>query len=243
MSDTLVYLGLCCDSMLTAFSLSSDKVQTFAKLREQILSWQPVSLVCLQKIIGKCISFSLFVPAKLFTREMNLVVSRALKSRNLSRSLASFERNLNTGDSLTHGKATSPYVKKAMFYSPWCHTRLAQDGEGHCWTVMVKSYKRLVTHGVKQCGLVQFIWKRQLLFSYALVLGWCCQESSCWHSGGQLSAAWLLGKAVHQLSFYAGRPERSFWTTVDFNMAVSLQLNKSADHPGDAPSCQLWTPP
>lgn len=39
-------------------------------------------LVSIQKIIGKCISFSLVVPvAKLFTKEMNLAVSRALKSK------------------------------------------------------------------------------------------------------------------------------------------------------------------
>ena len=78
----LVYLGLCCDSTLIAFSLPSDKIRQFAELREQILSEQSVSLVCLQKIIGKCISFSLVVPAaKLFTREMNLAVSRSLKSK------------------------------------------------------------------------------------------------------------------------------------------------------------------
>ena len=41
-----------------------------------------MSLVSIQKIIGKCISFSLVVPAaKLFSREMNLAVSRALKSK------------------------------------------------------------------------------------------------------------------------------------------------------------------
>ena len=78
----LVYLGLCCDSTLTAFSLPSDKIQKFAELREQILFEQCVSLVSIQKIIGKCISFSLVVPAaKLFAREMNLAVSRALKSK------------------------------------------------------------------------------------------------------------------------------------------------------------------
>lgn len=79
---TLVYLGLCCDTIFTAFSLPRDKIQMFAELREQILSEQSVPLVCLQKVIGKCISFSLVVPAaKLFTREMNLAVSKTLKSK------------------------------------------------------------------------------------------------------------------------------------------------------------------
>ena len=74
----LVYLGLCCDSTLRAFSLPSDKIQKFSELREQILSERSVSLVSIQKIIGKCIFFSLVVSAaKLFTREMNLAVSQS----------------------------------------------------------------------------------------------------------------------------------------------------------------------
>ena len=64
-----LYLGHCCDSTLTAFSLPYDKTQMFAELQEQILSEQYVSLVCLLKIIGKCIPFTLVVPAaKLFAR-------------------------------------------------------------------------------------------------------------------------------------------------------------------------------
>ena len=55
--QNLVYLGFCCDSTITAFSLPSDKFQKFAELREQIVSEQSVSLVCLQKVIGKCFSF------------------------------------------------------------------------------------------------------------------------------------------------------------------------------------------
>ena len=60
------------------------RLQPFLCLRtryEQILSVQSAPSICLQKIIGKCISFSLVVPAaKLFTREKNLALSRALKS-------------------------------------------------------------------------------------------------------------------------------------------------------------------
>ena len=85
----LVYLRLCCDSTLTAFSLPSDKIQMFAKLREQILFEQSVSLVCLQKIIGKCISFSLVVPA-----EMNLAVPRAFKSENFVKIIGPLRKEL-----------------------------------------------------------------------------------------------------------------------------------------------------
>ena len=47
-------------------------------------------------------------------------------------------------------------------------------------------------------------------FSYASVFWRCGEESSRWRSGGQLSAAWLLGKAVRKLSFYAWGFKRSF---------------------------------
>ena len=78
----LDYLGLCCDSTLTALSLPSDKIQKLARLREQILSVQSAPSICLQKIISKCIYFRLVVPAaKLFTREMNLALPRAFKSK------------------------------------------------------------------------------------------------------------------------------------------------------------------
>ena len=80
----LVFLGLVCDSTLLAFLLPPDKIQQFSLLRENILSQKQVTIVTLQKLIGKCVSFSLVVPAaKLFTREMNIAMTKAMRSRQL----------------------------------------------------------------------------------------------------------------------------------------------------------------
>ena len=80
----LVFLGLTCDSTLLAFLLPSDKVQKFSILRESILSRKYVTIISLQKLIGKCVSFSLVVPAaKLFTRAMNIAMTKAMRSRQL----------------------------------------------------------------------------------------------------------------------------------------------------------------
>ena len=80
----LVFLGLTCDSTLLAFLLPPDKVKKFSFLRENILSCKHVTIVCLQKLIGKCVSFSLVVPAaKLFTREMNIAMTRAMRFKQL----------------------------------------------------------------------------------------------------------------------------------------------------------------
>ena len=54
-----------------------------------------MSLVSIKKIIAKCISFSLVIPAaKLFTREMNLVVSRALKSEKFVKITGTLQKEL-----------------------------------------------------------------------------------------------------------------------------------------------------
>ena len=57
-------------------------------MRERILSQRSVTIVCLQKLVGKCVSFSLVVPAaKLFTREMCIALSNAQRTKRFVRIL------------------------------------------------------------------------------------------------------------------------------------------------------------
>ena len=80
----LIFLGLMCDSILLTFLLPQDKIEKFAALRESILSQKWVTIVCLQKLVGKCVSFSLVImAAKLFTHKTSIAVSRAMKSQRL----------------------------------------------------------------------------------------------------------------------------------------------------------------
>lgn len=74
-TTSLEYLGLTVDSEKQSFLIPQRKKESFAILRELILSSkQPIPLKTLQRFQGKCISFSLAVPAaKLFIREISKV--------------------------------------------------------------------------------------------------------------------------------------------------------------------------
>lgn len=76
----LVFLGMLTDTSQLTFSIPDTKKLKCARLREQILGEQAVSVNTMQSFIGRCISFILAVPAaKLYTVEANLAVGRAIK--------------------------------------------------------------------------------------------------------------------------------------------------------------------
>ena len=239
--QNLVYLGLCCDSTLTAFSLPSDKVQKFTELREQILSEQSVSLVCLQKVIGKCISFSFVVPAaKLFTREMNLAVSRALKSKKFVkitgplRKELEYWRFLDTWEghmTWREERHVSLSLASDASGSGWGGALLNNDGwvvqevgDSWCETMLscpihVKETVSL-SRTLRSFGDVVRNRRVDVLVNSSVLHG-------CWER--QYASSHSMLEALKDL----------FWTTVDLNVAISLQHVKSADNPADAPSRRL----
>lgn len=75
----LEFLGLIVDSERQSFLISRSKIDSFAVLREDISSCKSqVFLKALQRFQGKCVSFSLAVPAaKLFIREISRVIASA----------------------------------------------------------------------------------------------------------------------------------------------------------------------
>ena len=229
----LVYLGLCCDSTLIAFSLPSDKIRQFAELREQILSEQSVSLVCLQKIIGKCISFSLVVPAaKLFTREMNLAVSKSLKSKKFVKITGSLRKELEYWrfldtweDHMTWREKSHISLSLASDASGlgWGGALLNGDGQvvqevGDSWCETIRSspihVKETVALSRSLQSLRDVVRNRRVdvLVDSSLLHG-------CW--GRQYASSHSMLETLKDL----------FWTSVDLNVAISLQLVKSADNP------------
>ena len=68
----IVYLGMIVESLVQAFSVPKEKRDRFAQLREGILVRKSsVPLKSIQRLMGKCISFSLAFPgAKFYIREM-----------------------------------------------------------------------------------------------------------------------------------------------------------------------------
>lgn len=77
-STSLEYLGFIVDSTKQSFLIPERKIESFARLKESILGGKSstVPLKTLQRFQGKCISFSLAVPAaKLFIREVSRAMS------------------------------------------------------------------------------------------------------------------------------------------------------------------------
>ena len=80
-STELRFLGMIVDTIRRAFILPEDKREDFKQIRQFILSRHEVSLVSIQRFVGKCVSFIPAVPlAKLYTAQANLAISYATRN-------------------------------------------------------------------------------------------------------------------------------------------------------------------
>lgn len=80
----MLYLGLLPDSVNEVFCLVPAKKEKFMRLTDQVLGKNFVNVKTLQRLVGKCVSFSLAVPtARLFTKEMNLAISWGVRTQKL----------------------------------------------------------------------------------------------------------------------------------------------------------------
>ena len=79
--QVIPFLGFLSDSTKHAFLLSEDKKLKFAALRDSLIESKVISAKSLRRFAGKIVSFSLAVPAaKLFCREVNFNIGKALKN-------------------------------------------------------------------------------------------------------------------------------------------------------------------
>ena len=69
------YLGFLIDSSSEVYRLIPEKKRKFIELIRETLRSRYVSVKTLQRLVDKCVSFSLAVPAaRLFTREMSAAI-------------------------------------------------------------------------------------------------------------------------------------------------------------------------
>ena len=75
-SKVVPYLGFLADSSREVFCLKPEKKEKFLYLVREILENSKVTVKTLQRLVGKCVSFGLAVPAaQLFTRQMNVAIA------------------------------------------------------------------------------------------------------------------------------------------------------------------------
>ena len=76
------YLDFLSDSSREVFHLIPEKKEKFLNLVQQTLECSVISLKSLQRLVSKCLSFSLAVPGALpFTSEMSNAISKALRTK------------------------------------------------------------------------------------------------------------------------------------------------------------------
>ena len=123
------YLGFLSDSLRQAFLLLPEKKKKFVLLVKQVLTLSRVPSKTLQRLAGKCISFALTVPAALlFTREMHLAISKAIRSGKPVPMYPRLKLKFRTGSFWRRGMIPSHGEMKSMFACRWHQTPRLQDG-------------------------------------------------------------------------------------------------------------------
>ncbi|CAB3996885.1 Hypothetical predicted protein [Paramuricea clavata] len=132
-SQIVPYLGFLLDSVEKAFHLIPWKQEKFLELLCSVLTHSTVSVKTLQRLAGKCISFSLAVAgAQLFTREMNLAISKGLHTHRTVRIDTRLREELEHWLFLETWNQPLPWREE-------CHVRIsiATDASGSGWGVSV----------------------------------------------------------------------------------------------------------
>ena len=123
------YLGFISDSEKQAFILLPHKKKKFLTLLKQALSSESIDLVTLQRLGEKCISMVLAVPgARLYTNEINLALSRAVRS----------SRPVKLSGPLRQELEHWLFLETWNGFLPWrsekhCHFRLFSDSSSFAW--------------------------------------------------------------------------------------------------------------
>ena len=235
------YLGFLCNSSREVFHLIPEKKEKFLDLIEQTLTCSTVSVKSLQRLVGKCVSFSLVVPgALLFTREMNNAVSKALRT---SRPIKLYEA---LREEISHWL----FLRAWDDPLPWRDERhirisLATDASALGWGGSVTLGDRTVEtahYWTKEEQELDISMKEALALDKVLL-----------SFSDYLKNAWVDGLVNNQAVLYSwqrqgGRSmslnrviKKLFFTTTKLNIALHLMCVPSKENEADAPSHHLTT--
>ena len=232
------YLGFLADSSREVFHLIPDKKRKFLELIRETLGSSYVSVKTLQRLVGKCVSFSLAVPAaRLFTREMSAAISRGMRTMKpiairgaLRDEIAHWlflegwddplpwreekhlQINIATDASQTGwgGVISTPVKQEASDY--WSKDEMMLDiatREAMAVDKVLQAFKHLV----KDCRVDVMIDNQAVMHAWT-------------NQGGKSHA---LNEAIKAL----------FFTTVDLNLLLRMLYVPSRENPADPPSRRL----
>ena len=235
------YLGFLSDSSREVFHLIPEKKEKFLDLIEQTLACSIVSVKSLQRLVGKCVSFSLVVTgALLFTREMNNAISKALRTSRPIKLHEALREEISHWLSLRTWDDPLPCRDER-------HIRisLATDASASGWGGSITLSDRTVEasdYWTKEEQELDISTKEALALDKVLL-----------SFSDSLKNAWLDGLVDNQSVVYSwqrqgGRSmslnraiKKFFFTTSKLNIALHLAYITSKENEGDAPSRRLTT--
>ncbi len=242
-TQVLKFLGMWVNSVLGAFVLPDDKKAAFAELREAILSSRFMSLNTLQRLQGKCISFTLAVPgARLYVSEMNSVIGKACKN----------SRHIQVQGALREEIEHWRFVDTWGGCSPWrgehhVQIRIATDASTFKWGAML-----LDTGGGMGVEMADF-WgagdDRPIHIKEAEALRLALMSVKDRILNSRVDAYVDNMALMHAWGrqgcrdIHLSRVMKEIFTVVrDQNVDLNLHYVRSSDNPADAPSRRLqWS--
>ena len=234
------YLGFIANSSTQSFHLIPGKKIKFLNLLREILQSSYISVKTLQRLVGKCVSFSLAVPAaKLFTREMNAAISTGLRT----------QKRLPM-----HG-ALKEEISYWLFLETWdeplkwreerhVQVKVATDASASGWGATITSpvQKQMSDYWTREeeswdIATKEAMALNKLLLSSADLLRNARVDASvdnqavihAWSNQGGRSAS--LNRVIKEL----------FYTTMRLGVLLHLSYIPTTENPADAPSRRLST--
>ena len=237
-SKVVPYLGFLADSSREVFHLIPEKKVKFITFVRDILGNSYISVKTLQRLAGKCVSFSRAVPAaRLFTREMNAAISQGLGSQKAV---------------LLHG-ALREEISHWLFLESWddplpwrdeLHVQIsvATDASASGWgATIISPFRQEMSDYWSGEELSWDIATKEAMAIHNSLLS--CQDKV---RNGRVDALGDNQAVVHAWNNQGGRSsslntvmKKLFATTMKLNVYLHLCYIRTNENPADEPSRRL----
>ena len=239
-TQAVPYLGFLVDSIRQAFALLPNKRKIFCNLLNSILLSSHTDLKTLQRLAGKCFSFSLAIPgARLFTNDINIAIGKA--SRN--------SRPIPLSQHLRAELEWWSFIETWQGCLSWrkeAHENivvLCSDASNFAWGgVLTSEHRRLDIHDywpVEQSALG--INSKEVLALSNVLESFFPAIQHCWvdvfTDSQVLINAWT--RQVARSPDLISSLKRLFLVVSNHNINLHLHYISSCDNPADRPSRTL----
>ena len=232
------YLGFLVNSADEVFQMIPHKKVKFLSLLDDILKQRTITIKTLQKLVGKCVSFPLAIPAAiLFTREMNLAISAAQRTGRPIYLRGPLREEISRWSFVRTWSQPLPWREEKHIRVSISSDASASGWGGHITSPVQLSVSDYWSPDEKEghISVKEAVALERLLLASRTVLENARVDAlvdnqavvNSWNNKGGHSAP--LNRAIKSL----------FSTTVRLNLDLRILYVASQDNPADAPSRRL----